>query len=140
MNTRKLLIAVVAAGAALGHAWANAHGGRSAEEEEVTPVQIQKLPDVPGKQVIMAVVSYKPGQASAPHSHSGSVLAYVLEGEIVSQLAGQEPVTYKAGETWFEPPRAGHLVSRNASNVRPAKLLAFLLTDEGGTVKEPLPK
>lgn len=140
MNTRKLLIAVVAAGAALGHSWANAHGGHGAEEEEVTPVQIQKLPDVPGKQVIMAVVSYKPGQASAPHSHSGSVLAYVLEGEIVSQLAGQKSVTYKAGETWYEPPRAGHLVSRNASTVRPAKLLAFLLTDEGGTVKEPLPK
>lgn len=139
MNTRKLLIAVVAAGAALGHAWANAHGAHS-EEEKVTPVQIQKLPDFPGKQVIMAVVDYEPGQASVPHSHSGSVLAYVLEGEIVSQLAGQEPVTYKAGETWYEPPHAGHLVSRNASTVRPAKLLAFLLTDEGGTVKEPLPK
>ncbi|RZL89395.1 MAG: cupin domain-containing protein [Variovorax sp.] len=139
MNTRKLLIAVVAAGAALGHAWASAHGAHG-EEEKVTPVQIQKLPDFPGKQVIMAVVDYKPGQASAPHSHSGSVLAYVLEGEIVSQLTGQEPVTYKAGEAWYEAPRAGHLVSRNASNVRPAKLLAFVLTDEGGTVKEPLPK
>lgn len=139
MNTRKLLIAVVAAGAALGHSWANAHDAHGAEEK-VTPVQIRKLPDVPGKQVIMAVVDYEPGQASAPHSHSGSVLAYVLEGEIVSQLAGREPVTYKAGETWYEPPRAGHLVSRNASTVRPAKLLAFLLTDEGGTVKEPLPK
>lgn len=139
MNTKKAFIAVVAALAALGASSALAHGGHD-EEEKVTPVQIQKLPDFPGKQVIMAVVDYKPGQASAPHFHSGSVLAYVLEGEIESQLTGQKPVIYKAGESWYEPPRAGHPVSRNASKVRPAKLLAFVLSDEGGTVKEPLPK
>jgi len=136
MNARKLAIALLAAGASLIHPWAAAHGG----EEKVTPVQMQKLPDAPGKQVIMAVVSYEPGQASAAHVHSGSVFAYVLEGEIVSQLDGQPPVTYKAGESWYEAPRIGHLVSRNASTVRPAKLLAYLLMDEGAKVKEPLPK
>ena len=73
----------------------------------------------------MAVVSYAPGQASTPHFHSGSVFAYVLEGEVVSQLEGQPPVTYKAGESWYEPPRAPHLVSRNASGTRPAKLLTW---------------
>jgi hypothetical protein len=31
-------------------------------------------------------------------------------------------------------------VSRNASTTRPAKLLAWLVMDEGGKVKEPLPK
>jgi hypothetical protein len=31
------------------------------------------------------------------------------------------------------------MVSRNASATRPAKLLAYLLMDEGGKVKEPLP-
>lgn len=139
MNTRKLLIAVVAAGAVLGHAWANAHGAHDTEEK-VTPVQVQKLPDVPGKQAILSVVNFEPGQAAAPHEHSGSVLAYVLEGEIVSQLAGQEAITYKAGESWYEPPRIGHIVTRNPSTIRPAKLLAFLLTDEGGKVKEPLSK
>jgi len=89
---------------------------------------------------VMAVVSYEPGQASSPHVHSGSVFAYVLEGEVVSQLGGQPPVTYKAGESWYEPPRIAHLVSRNASTTRPAKLLAWLVMDEGGKVKEPLPK
>ncbi|WP_293635830.1 cupin domain-containing protein [Polaromonas sp.] len=117
---------------------AQAHG--PADEEKVVPLQMQKLPDAPGKQVAMAVVSYEPGQASAPHFHSGSVFAYVLEGEVVSQLEGQPAVTYRAGESWYEPPRAAHLMSRNASNTRPAKLLAWLLMDEGGQIKQPLPR
>jgi quercetin dioxygenase-like cupin family protein len=131
-----LLRALMAALALVAAPWAMAHD--TAGEEKVTPIQMQKLPDVPGKQVAMAVVSYEPGQASTPHFHSGSVFAYVLEGEVVSQLEGQPPVTYKAGDSWYEPPRAAHLVSRNASATRPAKLLAWLLMDEGGQIKQPL--
>lgn len=139
MNATRRILAALAAGAALASPWAAAHDAHGAQEK-VRPVQLQKLRDVPGKQVVMAVVSYEPGQASAAHVHSGSVFAYVLEGEVVSQLRGQPPVRYKAGESWYEPPRIGHLVSRNASTVRPAKLLAWLLMDEGGKLKEPLPK
>lgn len=138
MNARKLILAAIAVGATLAHPWALAHEVHGTEEK-VTPVQVRKLPEVPGKQVVMAVVSYEPGQASAAHVHSGSVFAYVLEGEIVSQLEGQPAVTYKAGESWYEPPRTGHLVSRNASASRPARLLAYLVMDEGGKTKEPLP-
>ena len=115
-----------------------AHG--PVDPEKVEPLQMQTLADVPGKQVTMAVVSYAPGQASAPHLHPGSVFAYVLEGEVVSQLEGQPAVTYGVGQSWYEPPRAAHLVSRNASNTRPAKLLAWLLVDEGGQIKQALPR
>ena len=109
------------------------------DEEVVTPLQRRSLPDVPGKQVVVATVSYRPGQASSAHRHAGSVFAYVLEGEVVSQLAGEPAVTYKVGQSWYEPPRMPHLVSRNASTTRPAKLLAILVMDEGGEVREPLP-
>lgn len=71
MSVRNRLIAVLAAGASLVHPWAMAHDAGGGEEK-VNPVQLQRLPDVPGKQVVMAVVSYEPGQASAPHLHSGS--------------------------------------------------------------------
>ena len=49
-------------------------------------------------------------------------------------------MTYKTGQSWYEPPLVPHLVSKNASTKRPAKLLAWLLLDEGGQAKEPLPK
>ena len=137
MNTHRIRFFLLAAVAAIACSSVSAH---DAAEETVTPLQRQELPDVPGKQVILAVVAYEPGQASAPHRHAGSVFAYVLEGEGTSQLEGQPPITYKAGQSWYEPPRVPHLVSRNASTTKPAKLLAWLLMDEGGQVKEPLPK
>ncbi|MBO9651318.1 MAG: cupin domain-containing protein [Variovorax sp.] len=137
MKVASLMTAALVAGTSLASTSVlaqDAHEGR----EQVAPVQMQKLPDVPGKQAVVAVVSYAPGQSSAAHRHPGSVFAYVLEGEVVSQLDGQPPVTYKAGDSWYEPPRVAHLVSRNASLDRPAKLLAFLILDEGAKTKEPL--
>ena len=108
--------------------------------DSVKPVQNQKLPDVPGKKVVMAEVTYEPGGKSEAHRHQGSVFAYVLEGEIISQLGDEPPVTYKAGDSWYETPLIPHRISRNASATKPAKLLAILVLDENGAIKEPLPK
>lgn len=111
-----------------------------AAAETVRPILRQSLPDVPGKQATMLTVSYEPGQASAPHFHHGSVFAYVLEGSVVSQLEGAAAQTYTQGQSWYEPPRAHHLVSRNASDSQPAKLLVWLLGREGEPVKAALPQ
>jgi quercetin dioxygenase-like cupin family protein len=137
MEARKVLGALVAAVASWACTVAWAH---DAGEETTTLLQRQKLPDVPGKQVLMVLVSYAPGQASTPHLHAGSVLAYVVEGEVLSQLEGQAPVTFSVGQSWYEPPRVPHLISKNASTTKPAKLIAWLLVEEGGPAKEPLPK
>lgn len=117
--------------------WARAH--EVFGEETVTPVQNQKLPEITGKKVLQVVVGYAPGQASKPHRHAGSVFAYVLEGEVESQLEGQPAVVYKAGQSWYELPLAPHLVSRNASATKPARLLATLILDESAPTKEALP-
>jgi quercetin dioxygenase-like cupin family protein len=137
MEARKILAVLVATlvCCACTVAWAHDAG-----EETTTLLQRQKLPDVPGKQVLMVMVSYAPGQASTPHFHAGSVFAYVLEGEVISQLEGQPPITYSVGQSWYEAPRVPHLVSKNASATKPAKLIAWLLVEEGGRAKEPLPK
>ncbi|MFV3307593.1 cupin domain-containing protein [Pseudomonas sp. NY15181] len=109
-------------------------------EEKVTVQQEHKMPDAPGKKGLMITVSYAPGQASGAHVHSGSVFAYVLEGAVISQLEGQKPVTYQAGQSWYEAPSTPHLVSRNASNQKPAKLLVWMLLDEKAPVLTPLNK
>jgi quercetin dioxygenase-like cupin family protein len=137
MNASKVLAVLVAAlvSWACTVAWAHDAG-----EETTTLLQRQKLPDALGKQVLMVVVNYAPGQASTPHFHAGSVFAYVVEGEVTSQLEGQPPTTYSVGQSWYEAPRVPHLISKNASTTRPARLIAWLLVDEGGRAKEPLPK
>ena len=71
------------------------------------------------------------GGGSAPHRHARSafIYAYVLSGEIRSQVDGEPARVYRPGETWFESPGAHHRVSANASDTEPARLLAVLIVD-----------
>src|ERR1700688_3912882 len=91
------------------------------------------ISNVPGKSLVAVEVSYPPGGASAPHHHSDSafIYAYVVSGQIASQIEGQPEHIYRAGECWYETPGAHHLISRNASNTKPAKLLAVFVVDTG---------
>lgn len=81
---------------------------------------------------------HAPGAASEIHFHPGSVFAYVLEGTVVSQLEGDEPMTYTKGQSWYESPKQPHVVSKNASMTEPAKLLVFLFSQEGESIKLPM--
>lgn len=54
--------------------------------EEVREIFSRELPNVPGKALTAVQVDYAPGGTSKPHHHSGVVLAYVVSGEIRSQV------------------------------------------------------
>ena len=101
----------------------------------VTPVFAGALPNVPGNKLTSVLVEYKPGEKTATHYHAGSVFAYVLTGEIRSQIDPNEPAkVYKAGESFFEPPGSTHLVSENASTTAPASLLAVIVAPDDATL------
>ncbi len=98
------------------------------------------LPDLTMKdwQVTVSHVDFAPGRVGRPHRHAGFVLAYVLEGRIISQVSGQGPEkTYGVGEMFYEPPGSTHQVSRNASQTEPAKLLALIFAPKGATLTMP---
>lgn len=99
--------------------------------DTVEPIGSYALPNVPGKRVTTVRVFYGPGGFTRAHRHAGSVTAYITKGEIRSQLAGGPVVTFKVGQSFFEPPGAVHLVSANASNTEPAELIAVFVADEG---------
>jgi quercetin dioxygenase-like cupin family protein len=99
--------------------------------DTVEPIASHALPNVPGKRVTIVRVFYGPGGFTRAHRHAGSVTAYVTRGEIRSQLAGGPVEVFKAGQSFFEPPGATHLVSANASNTEPAELIAVFVADEG---------
>jgi quercetin dioxygenase-like cupin family protein len=124
--------------AVLAMCGAMAAQAHDAGEETVTPLMKQAIPEAAGKDVLIATVAYKPGQASEAHMHPGSIFAYVLEGHVVSQLEGSPAKTFGPGESWYEPPGAHHIVSRNASRTKPAKLLVFAIAGEGEAVKKPI--
>jgi quercetin dioxygenase-like cupin family protein len=99
----------------------------------------QTMPELDGKKLVATIVevSYPPGGASQAHSHPCAVIAYVAEGSIESQVQGQPPQTYTAGQTFYEPPNGVHAISRNASDSKPARLLAYFLCDHPGPLTVP---
>lgn len=129
MTIRKLLIAGTFAAAAIP-AIAVADSAPPLRET-VTPAFQHEIPNIPGKSLISAVVSYAPGVKSVAHHHAKSafIYAYVLSGAIRSQVDDEPARVYQAGESWFEAPGAHHRVSENASATEPAKLLAILVLD-----------
>ena len=106
--------------------------------DAVSVLMKQRLADMNGKEATVQTVDYAPGAESIPHHHPGTVFAYVLEGAVVSQLEGEKPVTYTRGQSWYESPKKPHVVSKNASKTEPAKLLVFLLSQEGESLFVPM--
>ena len=99
--------------------------------ETVTVAADEPIPNFSGKRLVSHVVDYPPGASSAAHRHAPSafIYAYVISGEIRSQINGEPARVYRAGEAWFENPGAHHAVSANASESEPARLLAVLVVD-----------
>jgi quercetin dioxygenase-like cupin family protein len=96
----------------------------------------QALPNVKGKTFTSQVVYFPPGASAGPHRHgSAFVYAYVLEGTVRSQLAGQPARTYRQGQDWVEQPGAHHLVAENTSGTKPAELLVIYVSDTGAKLK-----
>src|SRR5262249_42616077 len=101
------------------------------------PVFKHDLPNVnlDGWEVTVSWVDYPPGRVGAAHHHAGFVLAYVLEGSVITKISGQgEEKTYTTGQMFYEQPGATHEVSKNASQTQPAKLLAMIFAPKGATL------
>jgi quercetin dioxygenase-like cupin family protein len=101
------------------------------------PVFVQALPNVnlEGWEVTVSHVDYPPGRVGAVHHHAGFVLAYVLQGAVVTKVSGQGPErVYNTGQMFYEQPGATHEVSRNASQTEPARLLAMIFAKKGSTL------
>ena len=105
----------------------------------IAPIKFD-LPNVTmdGWEVTVSHVDYPPGRVGAVHHHAGFVLAYVLEGAIITKISGQgEEKTYTVGQMFYEQPGATHEVSKNASQTQPAKLLAMIFAKKGSTLTNP---
>ena len=98
---------------------------------KVTQIFDRELPNVPGKSMRAVLVEYGPGASSPSHRHPPSAFIYatVLEGEIRSKVNDAPAQVYKAGESWTEVPGDHHKVSANASDTKPARLLAIFVVD-----------
>lgn len=136
--TRTTLLATLSTGVALALAGATGQAADSKNEAKVQMLLTEPLGSIPGKEVTVLTVEYLPGGASSPHRHDADVFVYVLEGAVVMQVDGKEPVTVRKGQTFREDPKDIHRQSANASKTEPAKFVVFVVKDQGKPVTRPV--
>ena len=90
------------------------------------------FPSRDGLSVQAIRVDYEPGGfTQGAHRHPAGAYVYVIDGSVEFAVGDGEPTVLKAGESFYERPGALHSVSRNASEVVPASLIAFFVLGEG---------
>lgn len=132
----RFVVLACAGGTALFFHFSQAAEGGPAK---VVPLVAKDLADLKGKEGTMVTVEYAPGGASSRHRHNAHTFVYVLEGSVVMQVDGGQPVTLGPGQTFYESPSDVHAVSRNASDTKPAKFLVFFVKDKGAPPVVPVP-
>jgi quercetin dioxygenase-like cupin family protein len=138
MNIHPILSRICVAIMAFAASWAVAADGAEERPAAIAKQLLtQALPNIPGKEVTMLTVEYPPGGASAPHRHNASTFVYMLEGSVVMQVEGGPEVTLAPGDTFYESPTDVHTVSRNASDVNPAKFLVMFIKEQGAPTSAP---
>ncbi|NRA15600.1 MAG: cupin domain-containing protein [Oceanospirillaceae bacterium] len=90
------------------------------------------------KEGLMLMVEYGPGMSAKAHRHDANIFVYVLEGSVTMQLAGSEPLTLVAGDTFYESEQDIHLISENASSNETAKFLVFSVKNKNLPVVIPI--
>jgi quercetin dioxygenase-like cupin family protein len=85
-------------------------------------------PQIPtGAEAMTIQVTLPPGSPGAPpHRHSGPAYGYVVKGEIVFELEGEQARVVKAGEAFWEP--GGDVIHyQDGNNLQDAESL-FVVT------------
>lgn len=85
--------------------------------------------DVPGREVVQARIELDPGVVFGRHWHPGDEIVYVLEGTLLYELDGRQPIRLRAGEVLFIPARTIHS-ARNVGMGVGAELATYVV-DKG---------
>jgi quercetin dioxygenase-like cupin family protein len=80
-----------------------------------------------GAHAMTVVIEYPPGSpGTPPHRHSGPCFGYVLAGEMLFELEGEQPRVVAAGEAFWEP--GGDVIHYQDGNNRDDVPMRFLVT------------
>ncbi|MBS0516330.1 MAG: cupin domain-containing protein [Proteobacteria bacterium] len=108
--------------------------------DEVPKIQRQILLkddlSIPGHEGVMVRVEIPPGAAEGYHTHPADVYAFLLEGEVVQELAGKPTVTLKAGDVFHVPANTVHQATNKGSV--PAKIAVVFVAEKGKPLTTPV--
>ena len=81
---------------------------------------------VPGREMVQVRVDVEKGMSFPQHTHFGEEIIYVLDGLLEYQVAGQQPVTLKAGDVLFIPYGTVHSV-KNVGTTKASELATYIV-------------
>jgi quercetin dioxygenase-like cupin family protein len=104
-----------------------------------------QLPEMAGMNLTVVELASAPNPAPAStadshgrgHRHPGPVLVYVTQGALRLAIEGGPVQVVQAGETFFEPPRAHHIIGENASATQPSRAIAVMIVPQGEPLSVP---
>ena len=107
-----------------------------------------QLPEMPGMSLTVVELASAPNPQPPStaerhrrgHRHPGPVLVYVTQGALRLAVEGEPVQVVSAGETFFEPPRAHHIINENASATEPSRAIAVMIVPEGEPLSVPEPE
>jgi quercetin dioxygenase-like cupin family protein len=111
-------------------AWAQQHGTAApniARPNMVLQQVVEGLPTDEKQTVRVMTATFKPGDRTVYHTHRFPVTVYVLEGAFTLELDGRPPLTVKAGEALFEPPKVP-MTGYNRSATETTKVVIFYVS------------
>ena len=111
----------------------------TAQQAPVKRTELLKsdMPGIEGKEGIIFIAEIAPGAFAAKHYHPGHEFVYVLEGSGILAVEGKPPLSVKAGDTFYQPPKQVHEF-KNASKTAPVKNLVFLMAEKGQPLTVPV--
>ena len=117
------LVSILAAGLCLSPAHA------SAQAPAVTrTVLLQHDTSIPGYAAVLVAVEIPVGGREGRHTHPGTLVARVEQGDLTLDYEGQPTKTYKTGEAFFVD--AGKIHEGINKGTMPVKLLATFVVDK----------
>lgn len=98
------------------------------------PIVTYDVPqDKGGQEVRILKRTFPVGGSSGWHVHPGVETAYLLSGEMLLEMAGQQPMRLRAGDSFTAPRGVAHN-GRNPGKV-PARLVITYVVDKGAAVR-----
>lgn len=97
--------------------------------KEPPQVVLQKfdLPGTPFHDCGMSMVTFHPGDKKSRHEHTGPEVGFVLEGELIINLEGQQAKIFHAGES-FQIPM--HVFHTTEAGPKGAKVIATWILEK----------
>jgi quercetin dioxygenase-like cupin family protein len=99
-------------------------------DSPITRTVLQQADYPAGFTTTVAMVEIKPGATVARHTHPGTELGYVLDGEGDLLVEGQPVKHVKAGDSYQIAAGVPHL-ARNTNTTKPEKLVITYVLEKG---------